>query len=89
MATSQAAYAAEKIIGHGEENVKQDISSYEGVGEPNQTMKALVWQGKQNVEVIDVPKPKIVEDRDVILKVTGTTICGSDLHLLHGMTRPS
>ena len=32
----------------------------------------------------DVPKPKIVEDRDVILKVTGSTVCGSDLHLLHG-----
>ena len=33
----------------------------------------------------DVPKPKILEDQDVILKVTGTTVCGSDLHLLHGM----
>lgn len=32
----------------------------------------------------DVPKPKILEDRDVIIKVTGSTICGSDLHLLHG-----
>jgi threonine dehydrogenase-like Zn-dependent dehydrogenase len=26
----------------------------------------------------------VVEDRDVILKVTGSTVCGSDLHLLHG-----
>lgn len=33
---------------------------------------------------VDAPKPKIIEDRDVILKVTGTTVCGSDLHLLHG-----
>lgn len=33
---------------------------------------------------VDVPKPKIIEDRDIILKVTGTTVCGSDLHLLHG-----
>jgi threonine dehydrogenase-like Zn-dependent dehydrogenase len=32
----------------------------------------------------DVPKPKILEDGDVILKVTGSTVCGSDLHLLHG-----
>lgn len=31
-----------------------------------------------------MPKPKIIEDRDVILKITGTTICGSDLHLLDG-----
>jgi threonine dehydrogenase-like Zn-dependent dehydrogenase len=33
---------------------------------------------------VDVPKPKVVEDRDVILQVTGSTVCGSDLHLLHG-----
>jgi threonine dehydrogenase-like Zn-dependent dehydrogenase len=33
---------------------------------------------------VETPKPKIIEDRDVILKVTGSTICGSDLHLLHG-----
>lgn len=32
----------------------------------------------------DVPKPRVVEDKDVILKVTGSTVCGSDLHLLHG-----
>lgn len=32
-----------------------------------------------------MPKPKIIEDRDVILKVTGSTVCGSDLHLLHGV----
>ena len=31
-----------------------------------------------------MPKPRVVEDRDVILKVTGSTVCGSDLHLLHG-----
>jgi hypothetical protein len=48
---SQAAYVAEKAIGHEKENIKQDISNYEGVGDPNETMKALVWQGKQKVEV--------------------------------------
>ena len=37
-----------------------------------------------NARTADVPKPKILEDRDVILKVTGSTVCGSDLHLLHG-----
>lgn len=40
--------------------------------------------GGTNSEEVDVPKPTILEDRDVILKVTGTTVCGSDLHLLHG-----
>lgn len=33
----------------------------------------------------DVPKPQILEDTDVILKVTGSTVCGSDLHLYHGV----
>lgn len=33
----------------------------------------------------DVPKPTILEDRDVILRVTGSTVCGSDLHLLHAV----
>ncbi|KAK4233127.1 chaperonin 10-like protein [Achaetomium macrosporum] len=85
MATSQAAYSAEKAIGHEKENIKQDVSNYENVGDPNETMKALVWQGKQKVAVVDTPKPRILEDGDVILKVTGSTVCGSDLHLLHGI----
>jgi hypothetical protein len=53
MATARAAYAAEKIIGHGDENIKQDVSDYKGAGEgePNETMKALVWQGKKKVEI--------------------------------------
>ena len=36
------------------------------------------------LRAVETPKPKIIEDRDVILKVTGSTICGSDLHLYHG-----
>ena len=37
-----------------------------------------------NHTAADVAKPTILEDNDVILKVTGSTICGSDLHLYHG-----
>jgi hypothetical protein len=48
---SQAAYMVEKAIGHEKENIKQDVANYEGIGDPNDTMKALVWQGKQKVEV--------------------------------------
>jgi len=47
-------------------------------------MKALAWFGKNNVQVIESFKPAIVDPSDVIVKVTGTTICGSDLHLYHG-----
>ncbi|KAI9150382.1 S-(hydroxymethyl)glutathione dehydrogenase [Paramyrothecium foliicola] len=84
MAT-QAAYGVEKIVGHGDNAVTaQDVTNYSETGDANETMKALVWTGKNKVEMADVPKPKILEDRDVILKVTGSTVCGSDLHLLHG-----
>lgn len=37
-----------------------------------------------DVHPVECPKPKVIEDRDVILKITGSTVCGSDLHLLHG-----
>ncbi|KAJ7074035.1 GroES-like protein [Mycena amicta] len=48
------------------------------------TMKALAWFGARDVRLVDAPVPDITEPDDVILKVTGTTICGSDLHLYHG-----
>lgn len=87
MALSQAAYGAEKAMGHGDDAIlQQDIANYKNeAGDASETMKALVWRGKQKVAVEDMPKPKIVDDTDVILKVTGTTICGSDLHLFHGV----
>ncbi len=47
-------------------------------------MKANCWMGKQKVEVRDVPEPKILEQRDAIVRVTSTAICGSDLHLYNG-----
>jgi len=39
-------------------------------------MKALAWFGKKDVRVIDAPIPDITQPEDVIVKVTGTTICG-------------
>lgn len=47
-------------------------------------MKALTWQGADKVKVMECDVPAITQDKDVILQVTGTTICGSDLHLYHG-----
>ncbi|MCE9563197.1 MAG: glutathione-dependent formaldehyde dehydrogenase [Planctomycetes bacterium] len=44
-------------------------------------MKALVWHGKGDVRCDTVPDPKVEEPTDVIIKVTSTCICGSDLHL--------
>ncbi|KAH1840908.1 hypothetical protein KXX54_002284 [Aspergillus fumigatus] len=62
-----------------------DISNYgdTGYGDLSQTMKALTWQGKNQVKLVETARPTIVDDEDVILRVTGSTICGSDLHLLH------
>lgn len=47
-------------------------------------MKAVTWQGKHDIQVKDVPDPKIQDSRDIILRVTTTAICGSDLHLYDG-----
>ena len=47
-------------------------------------MKATCWTGKNKVEVRDVPDPQIVSDRDCIVKISSTAICGSDLHLYNG-----
>lgn len=44
-------------------------------------MKALRWYGKQDVRVEEVEDPKIEEATDIIVRVTATAICGSDLHL--------
>jgi threonine dehydrogenase-like Zn-dependent dehydrogenase len=47
-------------------------------------MKATCWTGMQKVEVRDVPDPKILNQRDCIVRITSTAICGSDLHLYNG-----
>jgi threonine dehydrogenase-like Zn-dependent dehydrogenase len=44
-------------------------------------MRALTWQATKKVTVEDVPDPLILDDTDVIIRVTSTAICGSDLHL--------
>lgn len=104
MATSQAANLVEKAVGHGDNaDVTTDISNYnnEYGTENGESIKATVWEGKNNVSIgmahigiirahvklilpVEMPKPRVVDSDDVIVRVTGTTICGSDLHLYHG-----
>ena len=90
MALSQAANLLEKAIGHTgdattEQNMTNPDRNREKYADPSgETMKALTWNGKGSVKVVDTFKPRIIEDQDVIVKVTGSTVCGSDLHLLHG-----
>ena len=47
-------------------------------------MKATCWHGKRDMRIDDVPDPVILNQRDAIVRVTATAICGSDLHLYNG-----
>ncbi|TQK42638.1 threonine dehydrogenase-like Zn-dependent dehydrogenase [Streptomyces sp. SLBN-118] len=48
-------------------------------------MRALTWQGKRDVRVDTVPDPVLKEDSDIVVRITSTGICGSDLHLYEVM----
>jgi threonine dehydrogenase-like Zn-dependent dehydrogenase len=48
-------------------------------------MKAVVWHGKRDVRVDEVPDPTIQEPTDALVRLTTTNICGSDLHLYEVM----
>ena len=47
-------------------------------------MRALCWEGVDKVSVQTVPDPRIENVRDVIVKVTASSVCGSDLHQWRG-----
>ena len=49
-------------------------------------MKALVYNGPHDVQVKTVPDAKIERHTDVLVKITTTNICGSDLHMYEGRT---
>lgn len=48
-------------------------------------MKAASYQGERMVKLIDVPKPAIRGSRDALVKITLGAVCGSDLHIYHGL----
>jgi alcohol dehydrogenase len=47
-------------------------------------MNSLVYQGKGRKAVLEVPMPKLQEASDALVRITHTTICGTDLHILKG-----
>jgi glutathione-independent formaldehyde dehydrogenase len=49
-------------------------------------MKAVVYKEPHNVAVEDVPDASIEEPTDVVIKITTSAICGSDLHMYEGRT---
>ena len=50
-------------------------------------MKAVVFSKLHEIELMDVPQPVVKDSRDAVIKVTATSICGSDLHIIHLATR--
>ena len=50
------------------------------------TMKGLVYGGPGKIELKDIPVPSIVKPTDALIKIIKTTICGTDLGILHGKT---
>jgi threonine dehydrogenase-like Zn-dependent dehydrogenase len=52
----------------------------------SKSMKALAWYGKKDIRLVDVPRPMITDQRDVVIRVTATSICGSDLHMYSNAT---
>ena len=47
-------------------------------------MKAVVWHGIGDIRLDDVPKPKLKDDTDAIVRLTASAICGTDLHFVRG-----
>jgi threonine dehydrogenase-like Zn-dependent dehydrogenase len=47
-------------------------------------MKAVCWMGKKDMQVQEMPDPRLLSRKDAIVKVSSTAICGSDLHLYDG-----
>ena len=47
-------------------------------------MKALVYHGHGQKKLEDVPKPRLQKATDAVVRVTRTTICGTDMHILKG-----
>lgn len=49
-------------------------------------MKAIVYNGPRDVSVVNVPDAEIARPTDVLVRITSTNICGSDLHMYEGRT---
>lgn len=47
-------------------------------------MKALVWQAVGEIDLEEVPEPKVLDPADAIVRITASAICGTDLHFVRG-----
>ena len=53
--------------------------------DPVRKMRAVIYHGAKDFRVEEVPVPLVTLPHDAVVKVTATTVCGSDLHLYHGL----
>src|SRR5690606_13973418 len=63
-----------------------NIISYTKIFIMETTMKGLVYGGPGKIELKEIPKPRIEKPTDALVKILKTTICGTDLGILHGKT---
>jgi threonine dehydrogenase-like Zn-dependent dehydrogenase len=70
------------------ETIKESMRPSKAKYDPVRTMKSLQYQGKVNTAVKESPVPLVTDSTDAIIKVSATTICGSDLHIYHNETGP-
>src|SRR4051794_36616813 len=56
---------------------------FHGSGTTRSRMKAVVFRGKDRIELEDVPKP-VAAPGQAVIRVTTTTICGTDVHIVRG-----
>ncbi|KAI9822192.1 MAG: hypothetical protein M1826_000501 [Phylliscum demangeonii] len=75
---SFVANQVEKVLGD-----RDVATTVEHQTRPGETMQALCWFGNKDVRMQEVGVPRVTDPTDVVCKVTGTTVCGSDLHLYH------
>jgi glutathione-independent formaldehyde dehydrogenase len=47
-------------------------------------MKAVVWRGERNVTIETVEDARIESPTDILMRITSTAICGTDLHIYEG-----
>ncbi|KAJ1036451.1 hypothetical protein NDA13_000331 [Ustilago tritici] len=59
-------------------------ASADGYKPGKSTMHASTYQGKRDVRVSTVDKPTITDPTDIVIRTTGASVCGSDLHLYRG-----
>jgi threonine dehydrogenase-like Zn-dependent dehydrogenase len=74
-----ASFAYEAVKGRKDIPVTVDNKT-----RPGQKMRSAQWFGKMDIRMEDADIPTITDPKDAVIKVTGTTVCGSDLHLYHG-----